>query len=125
MRTLERLVEQRRRLVGDRNRTTNRLTAALKQYYPEVLDCFEEKGTLLFCDFLAHWPTPRDAKRARKATLAAFFREHHVRSAGRSKSVYARKAPRRSRRMSPSSPNRLWFKLSSNNRAFLAIALRC
>ncbi len=82
MRTLEQLVEQRRRLVGDRNRITNRLTGALKQYYPEVLDCFEEKDTLLFCDFLAHWPTPKDAKRARKATLAAFFREHHVRSAG-------------------------------------------
>ena len=82
MRTLERLVEQRRRLVGDRNRITNRLTAALKQYYPEVLNCFEEKDTLLFCDFLAHWPTPSDAKRARQATLAAFFRHHHVRSAG-------------------------------------------
>ena len=73
MRTLERLVEQRRRLVGDRNRTTNRLTAALKQYYPEVLDCFEEKDTLLFCDFLTHWPTPRDAKRARKATPTPSF----------------------------------------------------
>ena len=59
MRTLERLVEQRRRLVGDRNRITNRLTAALKQYFPEVLDCFEGKDTLMFCDFLSHWPTPK------------------------------------------------------------------
>jgi transposase len=81
MRTLESLVEQRRRLVGDRNRITNRLTGALKQYYPQVLDCFEEKDTLLFCDFLAHWPTLKHAKRARKATLEVFFREHHVRSA--------------------------------------------
>ena len=81
MRTLERLVEQRRRLVEDRNRITNRLTAALKQYYPQAVDCFEEKGTLLFCDFLTQWPTLTHVKRARKATLEAFFRERHVRSA--------------------------------------------
>jgi transposase len=81
MRALERLVEQRRRLVDDRNRITNRLTGALKQYFPQVLDCFDQKDTIMFCDFLAHWPTLRHAKRARKATLAAFFREHHVRSA--------------------------------------------
>jgi transposase len=81
MRTLERLVEQRRRLVGDRNRITNRLTDALKQYYPQVLDCFDKRDTLLFCDFLAHWPTLKHVKRARNATLEAFFREHHVRSA--------------------------------------------
>ena len=31
-------------------------------------------------NFLAHWPALKQAKRARKATLAAFFREHHVRS---------------------------------------------
>ena len=23
-----------------------------------MLDCFEEKDTLLFCDFLARWPAP-------------------------------------------------------------------
>ena len=53
MRTLERLVEQRRRLVGDKNRITNRLTSALKQYFPQALDCFDDKDTVLFCDFLA------------------------------------------------------------------------
>lgn len=81
MRTLERLVEQRRRLVGDKNRITNRLTSALKQYFPQALDCFDDKDTVLFCDFLARWPALREATHARKATLAAFFREHHVRSA--------------------------------------------
>ena len=36
MRMLLRLVEQRRRLVGEQNRISNRLTDALKQYFPDV-----------------------------------------------------------------------------------------
>jgi Transposase len=35
-RTLQRLVEQRRTLVADKVRLTNRLTDALKQYFPQV-----------------------------------------------------------------------------------------
>jgi transposase len=38
MRTLICLVEQRRRLVGDLVRFTNRLGDALKQYYPQALE---------------------------------------------------------------------------------------
>jgi transposase len=81
MRTLESLVEQRRRLVDDSKRITNRLTSALKQYYPQAVQWFEQKDTLLFCDFLSRWPTFRQIKRARRATLEGFFLEHHVRSA--------------------------------------------
>ena len=35
MRTLEQLVEMRRRLVNDQTRITNRLTSTLKNYYPQ------------------------------------------------------------------------------------------
>jgi len=80
MRTLLRLVEQRRRLVGDKNRISNRLTDALKQYYPDVLDWFEDQDTLLFCDFLRRWSTLKQAKQARQATLQSFFHAHHVRA---------------------------------------------
>jgi transposase len=83
MRTLLRLVEQRRRLVGDKNRISNRLTDALKQYFPDVLEWFQDKDTLLFCDLLSRWPTLKQLKRARRATLLAFFHEHHVRSQAR------------------------------------------
>src|SRR5712691_11172128 len=38
MRTLQHLVEQRRRLVDDRRRITNQITCALKQYFPQALD---------------------------------------------------------------------------------------
>ena len=52
MRTLLSLTERRRELVGDKTRFTNRLTNTLKQYYPHALAWFEQRDTLLFCDFL-------------------------------------------------------------------------
>jgi transposase len=79
MRTLQRLVEQRRALVDDTVRITNRLTDALKHYFPQVLDWFRDKNTVVFCDFLSRWPTLKQAQRARKARLTAFFHEHHLR----------------------------------------------
>ena len=79
MRTLQYLVEQRRRLVGDKGRITNRLIYALKQYFPQALEWFKDKDTVVFCDFLSRWPTLKQAKHARRATLEAFFREHNVR----------------------------------------------
>ena len=79
MRILQQLVEQRRALIGDAGRLTNRITLALKQYFPQVLEWFEDKGTVLFCDFLLRWPTLKHAQRARKGRLTAFFHEHNVR----------------------------------------------
>jgi hypothetical protein len=79
MRTLATLVEARRGLAADIVRVTNRLTTTLKQYYPQVLDWFEDRNTLLLCDFLSRWPTLTDAKRARRTTLESFFHEHNAR----------------------------------------------
>jgi transposase len=67
--------------VGDNVRLTNRLTSALKNYFPQVLQWFPEKDTAIFCDFLSHWPTLKAAPLARRSTLEGFFRAHHVRSA--------------------------------------------
>ncbi len=80
MRALEQLVEYRRRLVGDKVRLTNRLTSALKNYYPHVLEWFSDKDTMLFCEFLHRWPTLKAAQLARRSTLQRFFYEHPVRS---------------------------------------------
>jgi transposase len=79
MRALEQLVEMRRRLVDDQTRITNRLTSALKNYFPQPLQWFEDKDSLLFCDFLERWPTLKAARQARRATLERFFHEHNVR----------------------------------------------
>jgi transposase len=79
MRSLRRLVETRRTLVEDRVRLTNRLTAALKAYFPQVLEWFRDKEAVVFADFLKRWPTLEHAQRARSETLAEFFRAHNVR----------------------------------------------
>ena len=78
MRTLEQLVEQRRVLADDQTRITNRLTDALKQYFPQPLQWFENKNTRVFCDFLCRWPTLKAVQLARRSTLERFFSEHHV-----------------------------------------------
>jgi len=79
MRTLASLVEKRRHLVHDKTRITNRLRASLKEYYPQILEWFEQIDTKLFCDFLTRWPTILQAKRARKMTLTNFFNNHNMR----------------------------------------------
>ena len=81
LRALSQLVEDRRTLVNDKVRLLNRLTSALKNYYPQPLEWFSEKDTALFCDFLERWPTLKAVQLARRSTLERFFREHHVRSA--------------------------------------------
>ena len=79
VRALAQLVEYRRKLVNDKVKLTNRVTATLKNYYPQVLDWFAEKDTLIFCDFVAQWPTLAAAKRARKQTFTTFFNQHNSR----------------------------------------------
>jgi transposase len=81
IRALEQLVQHRRRLVGDKVRLTNRLTSALKNYFPHVLQWFDDKDTTIFCDFLTQWPTLKAVQLARRSTLERFFRAHHVRYA--------------------------------------------
>ncbi len=79
MRTLISLTEHRRELVADKTRFTNRLTNTLKQYYPQALDWFDQRDTVLFCDFLTRWPTLTQVKRAHQASLKAFFHAHNGR----------------------------------------------
>ena len=72
-RTLSLLVEQRRLLVEDRRRNTNRLIDALKQYYPQPLDWFAHRDSELFCAFLIKWPALDVIKRARETSIGNFF----------------------------------------------------
>jgi hypothetical protein len=80
MRALPRLVEQRRTLVADTVRRTHRRTDALKPYFPQILEWFQDQDTVGCCAFLTRWPTLTHAQRARKARLRAFCQEHNVRS---------------------------------------------
>jgi transposase len=81
VRQLRRLVELRRDLVHDRTRLINRITDALKAYFPQVLSWFGDKEAAVFADFLERWPTLQQAQRARPETLRAFFHAANVRRA--------------------------------------------
>lgn len=76
-RSLQYLVEHRRKLIGERTRLSNRLTALLKSYFPQVLEWFPDLRTALVCDFLTRWPTLEAVKRVQKRTLEKFFRQHN------------------------------------------------
>jgi transposase len=76
-RTLQFLVEGRRKFVNDKTRYSNRLTAYLKIYFPQALDWFFEVTSQIAGDFLERWPTLRHAQKARPETLRQFFRQHN------------------------------------------------
>jgi transposase len=78
MRSLQQLVENRRMLVAEKVRLTNRITAALKGYFPQVLEWFEERDTQVFCAFLAHYPSLQITQAAPKDEIELFFKTHHV-----------------------------------------------
>jgi transposase len=77
-RALRQWVESRRLLVQEKVRLTNRITASLKSYFPQVLDWFEDKDTSVFCEFLQHFPDVQSAQAATPQQLTQFFRSHQV-----------------------------------------------
>jgi transposase len=79
MRALQRFVHDRRMLVEDRSRLINRVTYALKEYFPQVLDWFRDKHTDVFVDFVTRWPTLSAVQRAHCDTVVDFFHQHNVR----------------------------------------------
>jgi len=79
IRALSQLLEHRRSIVQSRVDLTNKITGLLKNYYPHVLQWFQDKDTLIFCEFVSRWPTLERAMRARKSTLIKFFNEHNSR----------------------------------------------
>jgi len=77
-RTLQFLVEGRRKFVNDKTRFSNRLTAKLKIYFPQILDWFAAVSSAVVGDFLDRWPTLEKLQKARPETLRQFFQQHHV-----------------------------------------------
>src|SRR3954452_7049796 len=63
-RELQFLVEVRRKLVDDNTCFSNRLTAQLKLYYPQVLTWFYKVTSPVTCDFLMRWPTLQALQKA-------------------------------------------------------------
>lgn len=78
LRKLAQLVKSRRNLVGDKVRLSNRITASLKNYYPQVLSWFDDKDTQVFCEFFLEYPTLQAAQAASSDELTKFFHMHNV-----------------------------------------------
>lgn len=78
-RTLQFMVEERRKLVHERTRYSNRITAHLKMYFPQVLGWFDEIGSTIAADFLERWPCLEQLQRARPATIERFLIDHNSR----------------------------------------------
>jgi transposase len=79
-RLLQFLVEERRRMVDEKTRQSNRLTDCLKQYFPQILRWFDDVTSPLVEDLLARWGSLRELQRAHPGTLRKFFHEHNCRS---------------------------------------------
>jgi hypothetical protein len=67
-RTLQFLVEERRKFVHEKTRYSNRLTAHLKMQFPQVLDWFDEVASNIVAEFLERWPSLEKLQRARPAS---------------------------------------------------------
>jgi transposase len=79
-RLIQHLVEGRRKLVNERTRQTNRLTAQLKLYFPQLLDWFDTVDSPLVGALPKRWPTLETLQRARPDTVRSFFTAHNCRS---------------------------------------------
>jgi len=79
-RLLQMLTELRRKLVNERTRESNRLTAWLKMYFPQPLDWLDNIDAPLGCAMLERWPTLQQLQRTRPETIEQFFRQHNSRS---------------------------------------------
>jgi transposase len=76
---LKQVVRAYDHLQQEQRRLSNRLRAALKQYYPVVLDMFRHPDQLLTLSFLEQFPDPEAARAASLEQLIAFFVEKRYR----------------------------------------------
>jgi transposase len=78
---LQLLTEDRRQLVNERTRYSNRLTANLKSHYPQLLQWFDDLYAPVTLDFLEQWPTLEELQKAKPGVWSKFFQEHRCRDA--------------------------------------------
>jgi len=83
-RELAALVAARRSAVDQRTGTANQLGSVLKGYFPQALTLAGDDLTKpLALAFLRRFPELTAVQKAKPATLSAFYRQHHARSAER------------------------------------------
>jgi len=78
-RHLDLLVQDRRAAVNECTRLGEQLRAALKQYFPAMIDLVTDLTTRLACDLILKWPDFASLKGAKSQTLRSFFYAHNFR----------------------------------------------
>ena len=79
-RKLALLVEDRRKMLDLRTKLSNKLTAALKGYFPQALKLIGAQVTCaMACDFLQRWTSLSQIKRCRDHTIQTFYTQHYIR----------------------------------------------
>jgi len=79
-RLLQMLVEERRALVDEVTRLTNRLKSTLKQYFPQALEWAGELNSRQALDFLTRWPALESIRKAGEVAVEKFYHRHSVRN---------------------------------------------
>lgn len=80
-RLLQRLVQDRRKVVDLRTTHIQALQASLKEYFPQALELLSGNVTSkLACDLLIKWPTLDKIKQAKPVTIKRFYYGHNIRS---------------------------------------------
>lgn len=69
----------REELKQDRNRLINRLREQLRRYYPQMLELGGDLGAAWFLELWEKAPTPVEAARIRKASIAAILKRNRIR----------------------------------------------
>ena len=87
-RELKVLTRDRDKLVGDRTRMSNRLTAILKAYYPAALELFSEVAQPITLSFLCKYPTYDDAKKTSLAEFRQFLSENRYPQPKRAREIH-------------------------------------
>lgn len=70
-------VEERRKLVDDRTALSNRLTAKLKIYFPQMLDWFPGLDSAVAYALLERWPSLVQMQQVPPGRLRSFLHKHH------------------------------------------------
>lgn len=89
-RRLAELVQLRRQLVEERKRMTLQLRSSLQNYFPLILELFENLESNLVTCLLQRWPSLLVLKRVNPSLLKTFLKEHGIRSEERREALFAR-----------------------------------
>lgn len=79
-RALGMLTEQRRKWVNDRTALMQRLSSALKEYFPQALEWLDSLDHPLAYEFLRRWSSLHSVQQASRAQLRRFFSQYRRRN---------------------------------------------